>query len=330
MDEVRTYGNVPLREALHQMVESGRIPHAMLFHENDGGGALPLILDFLDEIYGHNPRVEKLIHPDIHFIYPVAGPDKPVSANFIQKWRTLVAENPCFFENELYVAIGIEGKQSAISVAEARSILEKLSLSAVEGGYRSVVLYLPEKMNQAAANALLKMVEEPPQKTLFLFITHAPEKVLTTIASRCVPLRVRPLSREAARTVHPKQSGENAVMMDLFHDLMKALLARDLLTALETGEALAALDSREKQKTFCRLSGEVLRGLFLLQQELPDLAGIPQEDAAFFQEMASYCRKDFPRRAMTYFDRALMLLERNVSQKILFTDLVNRLYMIVI
>ena len=187
--------NAPLAAALRQMAESGRIPHAMLFHQNDGGGAFPLILDFLDEVYGHNPRVKKLIHPDIHFIFPVAGQDKPVSDRFIGPWRELLLENPCFYENELYAAIGIESKQSNISVFEARSILEKLSLSAVEGGYRTVVVYLPEKMNQQAANALLKMVEEPPEKTLFLLVTLQPEKVLTTIFSRCLFLRVRPFSR---------------------------------------------------------------------------------------------------------------------------------------
>ena len=167
-----TGSNAPVAAALRQMAESGRIPHAMLLHENDGGGAFPLVLDFLDEVYGHNPRVRKLIHPDVHFVFPVAGSDKPVSDQFIGQWRTLLQENPCFFENELYAALGIEGKQSNISVNEARSILEKLSLSAVEGGYRTVVLYLPEKMNIQAANTLLKMVEEPPEKTLFLLVTH--------------------------------------------------------------------------------------------------------------------------------------------------------------
>ena len=319
--------NAPVSAALRQMAESGRIPHAMLFHENDGGGAFPLVLDFLDEVYGHNPRVKKLIHPDIHFVFPVAGSDKPVSDQFIAKWRTLLLENPCFYENELYAALGIEGKQGNISVNEARSILEKLSLSAVEGGYRTVVVYLPEKLNIQAANTLLKMVEEPPEKTLFLLITHQPEKVLTTIASRCLFMRVRPLSREEMRAVHPQQGAETAVQADLFHDLMDALVRKDLLGALETGEAVAALDSREKQKTFCRVAGEGLRNLFLLQQGLVDLADIPEDELPFYRDTAGQVRKNFPRLALAALDRAQLLLERNVNQKILFTDLVNRLYM---
>ena len=314
---------------LRQMAGSGRIPHAMLLHENDGGGAYPILLDFLDEVYGHNPRVKKLIHPDIHFVFPVAGPDKPISERFIGAWRELLLETPCFFENELYTAIGIDSKQSLISVYEARNILEKLSLSAVEGGYRTVVVYLPEKMNPQAANALLKMVEEPPENTLFLLVTHQPEKVLTTIFSRCLFLRIPPLTREEDREVHAKEGAENNELFDLFHDLLDALVRKDLLGALEAGDAVADLGSREKQKRFCRVASEMLRNIFLLQQGLPDLADILGDERPFYEEMAAKLRKNFSRQALAALDRVLLLLERNVNQKILFTDLVNRLYMIV-
>ena len=322
---MKVYGNTEILTALHQMVLSGRIPHAMLFHEDDGGGALPIVLNFLTELYGGNPRVEKLIHPDIHFIFPVAGADKPVSLQFIAAFRALVQENPYFFENELYAAIGIEGKQSNISVNEARSILDRLSLSAVEGGYRTVVLYLPEKMNSQAANALLKMVEEPPQKTLFLLITHAPEKVLLTISSRCLQMRVQPLSLEDAAQVHSKEAAGATVLTDLFHDLLRALVDRNLLQALETGEAVADLKVREQQKTFCRLAAEDLRRIFMLQK-FPSLARIPAGEEEFYTRMAGALRPTFPRQGMACLDRALLLIERNVNQKILFTDLVNQLY----
>ena len=324
-----TSSNAPLAAALRQMAESGRIPHAMLFHQNDGGAAYPLILDFLDEVYGHNPRVKKLIHPDIHFVFPVAGPakDKPVSEHFIRPWRELLQANPCFYENELYTAIGIEGKQGLISVNEARSILDKLSLSAVEGGYRTVVMYLPEKMNPQAANALLKMIEEPPEKTLFLLVTLQPEKVMTTIFSRCLFMRVRPFSREEDRAVHAEESAETTEMADLFHDLLDAVVRKDLLGALETVDVVADLGSREKQKRFIRMASDGLRNIFLLQQGLPDLADLLGDEKPFYEEMAAKLRKNFSRQALAALDRALLLLERNVNQKILFTDLVNRLYM---
>ena len=324
---MQVYGNTEIVRALSQMAESGHVPHAMLLHEDDGGGAFPIVLNFLEQLYGGNPRVKRLIHPDIHFVFPVAGADKPVSLQYLAPFRQLLQENPYFFENELYAAIGVEGKQSNISVQEARSILERLSLSAVEGGYRTVVLYLPEKMNQQAANALLKMVEEPPQQTLFLLITHAPEKVLVTIASRCLQLRVQPLSPEADAEVHAREAAGNTVLADLFHDLLDAVVARDLLKALETGEALADLKVREQQKNFCRLAAEDLRRIFLLQK-FPELAVLPAGCEDYYRRMAGALKPTFPRKALTALDRALLLLERNVNQKILFTDLVNQLYTI--
>ncbi len=324
---MKVYGNTELMTALSQMVESGHIPHAMLLHQDDGGGAFPLVIHFLEQLYGGNPRVDKLIHPDIHFVFPVAGADKPVSLQYLVPFRELVLQNPYFYENELYSAIGIEGKQAGISVNEARSILDRLSLSAVEGGYRAVVLYLPEKMNVQAANALLKMVEEPPRQTLFLFITQAPEKVLQTISSRCLHLRVQPLSQEAEAEVHAREAAGNSALQDLFHDLLDALVARDLLKALETADAVADLKVREQQKTFCRLASEDLRRLFLLQKA-PSMARVPEGDKAYYQKMASALKPTFPRRALECLNRAQLLLERNVNQKILFTDLVNQLYCI--
>lgn len=312
-------------EVLRSMVDSSRVPHAILFHQNDGGGAYPLILEFLDYLYGGNPRVRKLIHPDIHYVFPVAGPDKPVSQNFIRQWRELLLENPFFMENELNAALGIEGKQSNISVWEARSILEKLSLSAVEGSWRTVVVYLPEKMNAQAANTLLKMVEEPPEKTLFLLVTQAPEKVLTTIFSRCFFMRLRPLPREEFLQVHPGMGESEEEYSNYFHDIMKSVLARDYLSGMETAEALGAMGSREKQKAFCRYSADALRNVFMIQQGLDDLADMREDEKPFLQELAAHCRKTFPRYAIGELDRAVTLIERNVSQKILFSDLACRL-----
>jgi len=325
---MKVFGNEEVVNALHRMVESGHIPHAMLLHQEDGGGAFPIVINFLEELYGGSPRVQKLIHPDIHFVFPVAGSDKPVSLQYIAPFRELLLENPYFYENELYTAIGIEGKQSNISVNEARSILERLSLSAVEGGYRTVVMYLPEKMNVQAANALLKMVEEPPQKTLFLLITQAPEKVLTTISSRCLHMRVQPLTPEAEAEVHAKEAAGNTVLSDLFHDLLDAVIGRDLLKALETGEAVADLKVREQQKNFCKLASEDLRRIFLVQKQQDQLLHLPEGTEAYYAGAAKRLKPTFARRALAALDRALLLVERNVNQKILFADLVNQLYTI--
>ena len=328
MDFGNMKGNGDVRKALHAMVQTGRIPHALMFYEDDGGGALPVALEFLTEVFGGSGKVARLIHPDIHFIFPITSGSKVSgtvselrSEQFLAWWRELVDSNPCFTEEELAEALGIEGKAAGINVADAKAILAKLSLTPVEGGWQSVVVYLPEKMNAQAANRLLKVLEEPPQKTVFVLITHAPDKVLQTIASRCQFLRVLPVGS----TIH----AADEVRLDLFSDLMEALVGRNLPAALEVGEALAALGSREKQKTFCKFANACLRKIFLIQQQLPALAGLSEQEEPFFVRIAGRVKKSFPRTAAAVIDRSYQLIERNVNQKVLFCDMVDRLYMMI-
>ena len=234
-------------------------------------------------------------------------------------------------EADLQRAIGIESKNGLIAVAEAKNIITKLSLTAVADGYKAVVFYLPEKMNQETANRLLKMVEEPPAKTIFIFITHAPEKVLQTIFSRCQSIRVLPLTKEEAEQVKAMNpfddSEEYNSFMDLFSDFINALVSRDLMGALECGEIMAALESREKQKAFCTFAGECIRKIFMFQQNLPQIAGVSEQEQEFYVNMAGRCGRKFCSRSMADIEKVVAMIDRNVSSKILFTDLVNRMFL---
>ncbi len=366
-------GNRSAVDALTSMADSGRVAHAMLFYENEGCGAIPLALAYIQYLNCTDPKdgdscgecpscrqMSKLIHPDVHYVFPVnkgpkASDDKPTSESYIRYWRELVLSNPYFLEADLQKAIGIESKTGLIAVAEAKSIISKLSLTAVADGYKAVIFYLPEKMNQETANRLLKMVEEPPVKTVFLFITHAPEKVLQTIFSRCQSLRVLPLEKEQVQAVleekmevAPSEAQAKAALsggsvgvalsmigdkeeynrfMDMFADLMRALVGRDLSSALDCGEAIASLESREKQKAFCTFAGECIRKIFMLQQKLPQLAGVPEEEEAFYAEMAQKCGRKFCSKTITNIEKVAYMIDRNVNSKILFCDLVNRMFL---
>ena len=175
-------GNEPIVKAMAGMVDSGRVPHAIMLHENNGGGGFGLAMAFLQYLYcssrsdgdscGVCPncnKISKFIHPDIRFAFPVvlsgsSGSTVSPSEAFWGDFRTLALENPRFTEQELYAAFGFEGKKPVISVAEANALLLSLSIYSLEGGYSSVVILFPEKMNLSASNKLLKMLEEPPPK----------------------------------------------------------------------------------------------------------------------------------------------------------------------
>ncbi|MBQ6016037.1 MAG: hypothetical protein IJL22_07040 [Bacteroidales bacterium] len=303
-----------LLNTLCGMADTGRVPHAILLHEEDGGGGVALGMKFLEHLYGGNPRVAKMIHPDIHFVFPLILSGDAVSEQYAKEWRALVQENPGFSEGDLYDALGFEGKNTVISVKEANFLLGVLSRYSLEGGYTTVVIYLPEKMNSVAANKLLKILEEPPQQTLFLMVTHAPERLLPTILSRCQLFRLES-SGGAEVTLRYDDGG-------LLASLMDAVIARDLSAALEVGEQLAALPSRDSMRAFCRYAAEKMRRVFLVQQGLSSLAGDDAEAATW----AAACKKTFPRKALEALDKASALIGRNVNQKILFTDLVDRFY----
>lgn len=381
-------GNETVKKALVGMADSGRIPHAILMHENKGGGALALALAFLQYLNcdarrpgeglamedgvqsptgdscGVCPnckRNSKLIYPDIHFTFPittggnVSGEAKNLVCDmFAEYFRALAVKNPYFLENELYAALGFEKKSGLITKAEGSAILRRLSLSSISDGYRAVVMLFPERMNQDTANMLLKTIEEPPEKTLFILITQSPEDVLQTIASRCLSIRVMPLSEEEVACTLVNQfavDGDAALLAaglsggsvglalrgiaegadlsefrELFENLIRQLVSRDLPATLEVGEALAGLDSREKQKAFCKFAGEKIRKIFLVKQGLESLAGISPDEKDFMEEARKGLGAKFCRKAMASLDRAVMMISRNVSQKIVFNNLVDKLF----
>ena len=342
-------GNAEVARTLANMADSGRVAHAMLMYENEGCGALALALAYVQYLNCSNPsggdscgecpscrQMSKLIHPDVHFVFPVnKGPktsdDKPTSESYIKYWRELAVADPYFTESDLQKAIGIESKNGLIAVAEAKSIINKLSLTAVGDGYKAVIFYLPEKMNQETANRLLKMVEEPPVQTLFIFITHAPEKVLQTIFSRCQNVRVMPLTKEEAARVNalkPQTEDSDAdVFRELFYGLMNSIVSRDLMAALECGEAIAALDSREKQKAFCAYAGDCMRQIFLIQRNMPQIAGVEDGEQEFYASLAQKCGQEFCSKSMTNIEKVVAMIDRNVNSKILFCDLINRMFL---
>ncbi len=359
-------GNDDVKCALAGMADSGRVPHAIMFHENEGCGALALALAFFQYLNckhrsggdscGECPscnQISKLIYPDVHFTFPVAG-ENPTSENFVAQWRELLRKNPFFLENELYESLKLDKKSTLINVAEAKSIISWLSLSSFSDGYKAVIVFLPEKLNTEAANRLLKIVEEPAEKVLFLLITHAPERVLKTIYSRCQLIRVAPAGRREIAEALPKwadvdaeaaeyaaefssgsigaairslaEKDDNVEMMDIFMKLMDSIVSRDYMSVLEVGETLAGMESREKQKRFCQAAGDCIRKIYMMQIGLPALSGVRPDERRFYDEIFGKCGRTFCGAAISALGKARGMILRNVNQKIVFTNLVNRLY----
>lgn len=195
-------GHDELKLKLVETIRRDRVGHSQLFYGPEGNGALPMATAFAAYLLCENPgsedscgecsackQVRHFNYPDLHFVYPVArkqkGSDKPVSLDFIDDWAELMSEEKYFGLYRWLEKLGVENKQAQISVHESASILSRISLKSYSGGRKIMILWMPERLHPSAANKLLKLLEEPPEGSIFLLVSEDPEKLLTTITSRC-------------------------------------------------------------------------------------------------------------------------------------------------
>jgi DNA polymerase-3 subunit delta' len=224
-------GQQMVAQKLRNSFTSGRLGHATLFTGKEGHGALPLTLAFSRFIMCRNrsesdacgacpscKKFDKLIHPDVHFIFPVInkkGKD-PVSDSFISDWRKFLITNPYYGYGDWIKTIASENKQGGIYKDESDSINRKLSMKSFEGEYKIMIIWMAEKMNDSAANKILKILEEPPQNTLFFLIAVQPEQLLQTIISRTQGIPIPPIdSAEVERYLIDKRQLDSAKARDL-------------------------------------------------------------------------------------------------------------------
>jgi len=197
-------GQEKIKQKLKDSVAEGRISHAQLFSGENGWGALGLAIAYAGEILASEKganvlqKVESLQHPDVHFSFPVASTDSvkkdPTSNQFTKEWREFLTENPYGSVYDWLQFLGIEKKQGIINVHEAQEIVKSLSLNSYEGSYKIMIIWMPELMNIPAANKLLKIIEEPPQKTVFLLVSEREDLLLPTIVSRCQLVKINRLT----------------------------------------------------------------------------------------------------------------------------------------
>ena len=199
-------GQTHLKNHLMKSTDNGRISHAQLFIGKEGTGTLPIAIAYAQYILckgssdedSCNLRCSKLMHPDLHFAFPVATNEtvksRPVSNLFLDEWRSFVALNPYGNLFEWLQSIDVENKQGQIGVDEAEEIVKALKLKSYEGGFKIMIIWMADKMNASASNKLLKLLEEPPEKTVFILIAENEDQIISTIKSRCQVLHFPLLS----------------------------------------------------------------------------------------------------------------------------------------
>lgn len=358
-----------IKKHLTISADAGRIPHAQLFVGPEGSGTLAAALAYAryllcgntggENAQGDpcNSKCASFTHPDLHFAYPVAARDKgqkhPVSDHFITEWRNFVKEQPYGTLSAWYRHIGIEKKQGLISVHEAQDIVRKLSLKSYEGGFKVMILWRAEKLNTEAANKLLKLIEEPPSKTVFLFIAEDESQLLQTIRSRCQVVHFPPLGEDAIssglkrRGVTPSEAsrvaqqaeGNFSKALDLLNRNSEELeyeawFTRWVRTAFRARGNKSAIHElikwsedlagkgREVQKDFLHYCLAVFRQAMLINYGAEPLAYLRFRNSDLdLHKFAPFVHENNIEALVTEVESAIYHIERNGNARLILTDL---------
>lgn len=358
-------GQKEVKQQLHHMIEENRVPHALLFAGPEGCGKLPMALALASRLLCKRPAADgepcgecngckmtaKLAHPDLHFVFPVFKPagqsGAAVSDMFLKEWREQIAETPYFTRQSWLKRIGVENQQSLINVAEANNIITKLANVSSQGGYRVIVIWLAEQMNQEAANKLLKILEEPPQQTVFILTADHPERLLATILSRTQRIEFRPLSQdeisdtlknlnglqaEDARYVARASEGnfikaleqtssnaDAAQFFDLFVLFMRLCYMRKIKELHEWSQQLAQW-GREKQKAFLEYAQRLIRENFIYNFHDAQLNYMTRQESEFAVRFARFINERNVIGIMEELSTAQRDIEQNVNPRMVFFD----------
>lgn len=361
-------GQEGVKSLLRKSVDDGRVSHAQMLSGQTGYGALPLALAYVQYLNctgrtegdscGVCPSCVKtaaLVHPDLHFVFPTNSPkgsggsQKPTSDHFLPAWRETVARTGGYFsEQEWYDAIGLDNQQGLIAKREADEIIRKLSFKSFEAEYKTVIIWLPEKMGDEAANSLLKILEEPWEKTLFLLVCEAPGRLLPTILSRVQETAVPPVSAEALReyaeTTLGAAGGQATAMARLaagnvtelrrllsvtneenvrenfeyFTQLMRYSYGDKHLELLQWAEEMASR-GRENQKRFLEYSAAMLRESYMLAAGMEDISYLWGGEMDFCRKFSPYIGNHNIERLAEENRLALLHVTQNGNPKIIFT-----------
>ena len=347
-------GQQDIKQRLQQMVSEGHLPHAIMFCGPAGVGKMALAVAFASYLLGEdNAMVKKLEHPDLHFTFPTIklpsmGSDHmPVSDDFIHEWRSMLRQSPYFSMDQWMLAIGAENQQAIITAGESDELVRKLSLKSSQGGYKVSVVWLPERMNIACANKLLKLIEEPPTQTVFIMVCQEPDKLLETIRSRVQRIDVKKIDDEEVRLALVEQRGideqsaqriarlangswlraleqlqagtENELFLDLFKQLMRLAYQRKVLELRKWSDVMAGF-GREKQKRFLEYMLRMVRENFMYNFHHPALLYMTQAEEDFAKNFAPFINEANVLMFNDLINLCIRDIGQNANAKIVFFD----------
>tara|TARA_B100000900_G_C20576312_1_gene715485 strand:- start:660 stop:1811 length:1152 start_codon:yes stop_codon:yes gene_type:complete len=355
--------NTKAKRQLLEAIHNDRLSHAHLFLGNDGSSSLAMAWAFAQYLICAQPTKEdscgqcssclkstKLIHPDLHWVFPVVTGRRthPTSDMFMADWREFLEKNSFPSEEDWYSHLGTTNKQGFISVNEANELSKKTILKPYEGSYRVVIIWHSEKMHGATANKLLKLLEEPPQKTIFILLTSQSENLLATIVSRLQHVNIKPTDEltlstflqdkyniEKNRADETAKQSEGNIGKSIYFLVGNDLLKQNTqefqnwmrmcyvakLVNLASWVDVASSWGREQQKGFLHYALHMVRESLIQNFGHHDIRKVRQEEAVFIKNFAPFIHQNNAVEIIEKLERAYQHIARNGSAKIIFMDL---------
>ncbi|MBL6872459.1 MAG: DNA polymerase III subunit delta [Flavobacteriales bacterium] len=355
--------NVRVKSQLLHAVENNRLSHAHLFTGEDGSSSLAMALAFAQYLMCENKtasdscgvcpaclKSEKLIHPDLHCVFPVitGKGTNPVSDHFIEEWRGAIASNPFMSEEEWYLNLGDTNKQGFISVYEANELSKKTVLKPYENSYRVIIVWHAEKMHNPAANKLLKLLEEPPEKTIFILLTSSSENLLETIVSRLQNTTIEPcdennltkylmeiegVEEKTASEISHLSSGNIGQALKLikgselleqnteeFQNWMR-MCYKARIIELTSWVDMINRWGREQQKGFLHYALHMVRESLVRNFADSSIQKVREEEEQFTKNFAPFIHQNNAIEIIEEIELAHKHISRNGSSKFIFMDL---------
>ena len=356
-------GQDVLKKELVKGLSSGRIAHSQLFLSPEGTGGLSLAIAYArmiiekdNDLDGTSLKLSELKHPDLHFIYPVAinkdVKSKPISSMFLESWREFVHKNPYGNLFDWYLKIGVENKQGKIGNDEVEDIVKKMSLKSYEGGWKVAVIWMAEKLNLTATNKLLKLIEEPPKKTLFIFVCETTELMAETLLSRCQTSKLSLLTKEEVESFLIKKGNEkNSSLSAANSSLGNLRLAlksindngnnkefevwflkwvrtafkvrknKEEVLELINWSKMISKTGREVQKNFLSFSMSIFRNALLKNYEINSLVNFNPQTDMNFESFSKYVSGNNIEDIFYEIEEAHKGIESNGNANMIFMDL---------
>jgi DNA polymerase-3 subunit delta' len=362
-------GQSALKERLTASFREGRIAHALMFLGPEGSGNLALALAIAQYIAcpdrtehdscGVCPTCKKIDQhqfADLHYTFPFfnksEGSEKTTCNDWIAAWRNHLKQSPYTTVDEWRNEITEDNKQLIMSVYEAANIIKHLTLKSYEGGYKFQVIWMAEYLKTDTANKLLKIVEEPPEKTIFLFVANSLENILQTILSRVQVVYVPKVDdgailqslmnlgsssekaqeiahfahgdwNKALQLLHSKNPDENYAIQ--FQHWMRMCYKKDVPGIIRWSDEMHKLN-REDQKHFLTYALDQVRQNLILNYTGADFVRLNHSEKSFSDKFAPFINDLNAEELMEEITEAFHDVSRNAYTKLVLTDLSFKLH----